>query len=148
MSNLQAAVGVAQLECLDAFIERKHTMGQYYTEQFSDIEEIQLPIAKMPYAENIYWVYGIVLKNNKINGRELMQKLHAEGIGSRAFFYPMHLQPVLQKMGLFLDEHYPVAEHLAQQGIYIPSGLALSRDEMALVSKKLKKVLTTVALPC
>lgn len=148
MSNLQAAVGVAQLERLEEFIERKWAMGQRYDELLSDISEIQLPLAKTAYARNIYWVYGIVLDDELMTGKELMQQLHEQGIGSRAFFYPMHQQPALLRMGLFNNERYPVAERLATQGIYIPSGLALNQDEMNRVSSALKRVLAKAGIKC
>ncbi|MCS5712315.1 aminotransferase class I/II-fold pyridoxal phosphate-dependent enzyme [Candidatus Berkiella aquae] len=148
MSNLQAAVGVAQLERMAEFIERKHAMGQRYDECLKEIEGIQRPLAATDYAKNIYWVYGIVLDDDLMNGKALMQALHAQGIGSRAFFYPMHQQPVLLKMGLFANESYPVAERLARQGIYIPSGLALTQDEITSVSDKLKKILAKASVTC
>lgn len=148
MSNLQAAVGVAQLERIDEFKQRKRAMGQFYDECLNDVTELQLPLAKTAYAQNIYWVYGIVLEESVMSGKELMQQLHAEGIGTRAFFYPMHQQPALQKMGLFAGETYPVAERLARQGIYVPSGLALTQDEMKIVSDKLKTVLAKAKVSC
>lgn len=148
MSNLQAAVGVAQLERLGEFIERKWAMGQCYDELLGNINEIQLPLAKTAYARNIYWVYGMVLNDDLMTGKELMQQLHEQGIGTRAFFYPMHQQPALLKMGLFNGESYPVAERLAKQGIYIPSGLALHHDEMIRVGTTLKKVLAKAGVQC
>lgn len=148
MSNLQAAVGVAQLERLEEFIERKWAMGQRYDELLGDISEIQLPLAKTAYARNIYWVYGIVLDDDLMTGKELMQQLHEQGIGTRAFFYPMHQQPALLRMGLFQGESYPVAERLAKQGIYIPSGLALNQEEMIRVGTTLKKVLAKAGSTC
>ncbi|HRE31752.1 MAG TPA: DegT/DnrJ/EryC1/StrS family aminotransferase, partial [Candidatus Berkiella sp.] len=148
MSNLQAAVGVAQLERMAEFIERKHVMGQRYDEALEGIDGIQRPLATTDYARNIYWVYGIVLDDDLMDGKTLMQALHAQGIGSRAFFYPMHQQPVLLKMGLFAEESYPIAERLARQGIYIPSGLALTQDEITTVSHKLKKILTKASVAC
>ena len=62
MSNLQAALGVAQLENLDDFVERKRRMGRRYSEMLSDISWLQLPLATTDYAKNIYWIYGLVLK--------------------------------------------------------------------------------------
>jgi len=66
---------------------------------------LQLPIPKMDYAENIYWVYGMVLKDEvPFDAEEVMQRLRQHQIGTRPFFWPMHEQPVFQKMGLFADE--------------------------------------------
>ena len=124
-TNLQAAVGLAQLERLEEFVERKRTMGSYYTEKLRKIEGVTLPVEKTEYAENIYWVYGLLLKEDMQADNPEVQKLLAEeGIGSRTFFWCIHEQPVYRNMGLFLDETYPNAEYLARKGFYIPSGLA------------------------
>jgi len=94
------------------------------------------------YAANIYWVYGLVLKDDILfEADEAMQRLSAVGIGSRPFFWPMHEQPVFKKMGLFRNEIYPVAERLARRGFYIPSGLALTDEQMERVAKELDKIM-------
>jgi perosamine synthetase len=140
MSNLQAAVGVAQLERLDEFLVLKREMGKHYNHYFADVKELQLPLANPPYAENLYWVYGIVLKSDR-KAIEVMTQLQQEGIGTRSFFYPMHLQPALRKLGLFDGESYPVAEALSEKGLYIPSGLGLTAIQMQIVAEKVKKVI-------
>lgn len=86
-TNLQAAVGLAQLERLDEFVERKREMGRYYTERLKDMEGIILPIKETLYAENIYWVYGILLgKDIEATNQQVQAMLAEEGIGSRTFF--------------------------------------------------------------
>jgi perosamine synthetase len=131
MTNMQAALGLAQLEQLDEFVKRKRRMGTIYTERLKDIRGIQLPKRATDYAENIYWVYGIVLNDEiPFDAAEAMKRLSTRRIGSRPFFFPMHEQPVFRKMGLFKDEKYPVAERLARRGFYIPSGLALTDEQM------------------
>lgn len=135
MSNIQAALGVAQLERLDEFVGRKREMGKRYTENFKLLTDVRLPVSTMTYAENIYWVFGLVIVNGKyLNAEQAMQKLAAVGIGTRPFFYPMHMQPVFNKMGLFLGERYPVAEYLAEKGFYIPSGIGLTVENIDQVS--------------
>jgi len=142
MTNLQAALGVAQLERLDEFVKIKRAMGKKYTELLKDFDKIQLPLNAMNYADNIYWVYGIVLKPSvKHNNDEVIKLLAEKGIGTRSFFWPMHEQPVFQKMGLFLNEKYPVSENIARRGLYIPSGLALTEEQMNEVVKVLKEVI-------
>lgn len=142
-TNLQAAVGLAQLERLDEFVERKRAMGKYYTEKLRDIEGIILPIEKTDYADNIYWVYGIVLgKSIQADNQKVVKMLAEEGIGTRTFFWCMHEQPVYNKSGLFLDESHPNAEYLARKGFYIPSGLALTREQMDIVAAGVKKVMS------
>ncbi|MGC1307611.1 MAG: DegT/DnrJ/EryC1/StrS family aminotransferase [Phormidesmis sp.] len=140
MSNLQAAVGVAQLERLDEFVVRKRRMGEYYTELLADIPGLQLPLSRTSYAQNIYWVYGIVLEEGvPFDAKELMRRLSLHGIGTRPFFWPMHQQPVFKRMGLFEGVSCPVAERLAQRGFYIPSGLALCKSQMKQVAIALKE---------
>ena len=142
MTNLQAALGLAQLEQLNKFVEKKRKMGALYNHLLKDIEGLQLPLEKTDFARNIYWVYGIVLKNEySFNAITVMKKLGKNGIGTRPFFYPLHLQPVLIKRGLFKGEEYPVAERISRRGFYIPSGLALNNSEIEKITKVLKKIL-------
>jgi perosamine synthetase len=142
MTNLQAALGLAQLERLDEFVARKRHMGRKYTELISGVPGIQLPLAQTEYAENIYWVYGMVLKDEvSFDAEEAMRRLHAERVGTRPFFWPMHEQPVFQELGLFAGETYPVAERLARRGFYVPSGLALTDSQMERVAEALYKVM-------
>ena len=145
MTNLQAAVGCAQLERIEETVKKKRKIGQLYNEMFRDVEVLQLPLVSTDYAENIYWVYGMVLTDDvPIDAEEMMKLLRAEGIGSRGFFWPMHEQPVFQKMGLFAGEHYPVAERLARRGFYVPSGLTITEDDQAYVAETVKKILREV----
>lgn len=141
-TNLQAAVGLAQLERLNEFVEKKREMGRYYTENLSDIKGLKLPIAHTEYADNIYWVYGIVLEKDVQSSNQEIQKLLAqEGIGSRTFFWCMHEQPVYVNRGFFINEQYPTGEYLARKGFYIPSGLALSKEQMKIVVSKVSKIM-------
>lgn len=142
MSNMQAALGVAQLERLDEFVARKRRMGQRYTELLADIPGLQLPIARTNYADNIYWVYGLVLQDEvPFDAAEVMRRLSQHKIGTRPFFWSMHEQPVWQKKGLFVGESCPVAERIARRGFYIPSGLGVSDEQMERVASTLHQVM-------
>jgi perosamine synthetase len=141
MTNLQAAVGVAQLERLDEFVARKRRMGAFYTTMFSALGDVQLPQARTASADNVYWVYGLVLGERHGDASSVMRALAARGIGCRPFFFPLHQQPVLRRMGWYIDEHHPVAERLYRQGFYIPSGLGLSDDDMRQVAETVLEVL-------
>ena len=141
MTNLQAALGLAQLQQWDRFLELKQNMGRTYTRLLKDIPGIQLPLEKTPYAQNGYWVYGLVLdESTGIDACEMMARLKEVNIGTRPFFWPMHQQPVFQKMSLFQNESCPVSERLARQGFYIPSGLGLTEDQMDYVARNLKRI--------
>lgn len=144
LTNMQAALGVAQLERLDEFTKRKQLMGQQYTELLSGIPGVQLPLARTEYANNIYWVYGLVLNQDLgISAETVMQKLQDRGVGCRPFFYPMHQQPVMKNMGYFEGQSFPVAEHMYKNGFYIPSGIALTEGQIQQVAKRVREVLGT-----
>ena len=136
MTNLQAALGLAQLERLDEFVQRKRRMGKKYTQGLRVLNEVQLPLEKTDYAENIYWVFGLVLDDSiGFDAEEAIKMLGEKGIGCRPFFCPMNQQPVLREMGFFINESYPVAERLYKQGFYIPSGTALNSEHINHVTK-------------
>lgn len=143
MTNLQAAIGLAQLERLDEFVERKRAMGRSYTEAFVPLQnKLQLPLEKTDFANNIYWVYGMVLNDAvPFDAVEVMRRLGQRKIGTRPFFWPMHEQPVFQKMGLFAGESYPVAERIARRGFYVPSGMALTPEQIDYVAAAIPSVL-------
>jgi len=142
-TNLQAAVGLAQLEKLNIFIKKKRNIGKIYNNHLSKINSFYTPLKKKSYAENIYWVYGLVLKKKcKISLESFMNKLKKEGIETRNFFWPLHKQPILKKMGLFKNVKLPVSEYLGKNGFYIPAGLALNNKQQTFVIDKLKKILS------
>ena len=141
MTNLQAAIGVAQLERWDEFLARKKAIGAKYTNLLSDVKHIQLPVAKTPHSENVYWVYGIVLTNG-LTGNQFSELLAKEGVATRSFFCPIHLQPALLKTGLFTSETYPHAEHLWACGLYLPSGVGITDEEIEQVCSSVKQLLS------
>jgi perosamine synthetase len=139
MTNLQAALGLAQLENMDKHIARKREIGDLYNNFLNEIDsKVQLPLKKASYADNIYWVYALVMDSEEIC-EELNAYLATQKIGTRPFFWCMHEQPVFQKMGLFKNESYPVAEKIARNGLYVPSGLGLKNEEVEIVAKHLIK---------
>jgi len=142
MTNLQAALGLAQLERLPEFVEKKRSMGRLYTELLAGVAGLELPVLSTDYAESIFWVYGLVLGADvPFEADEMMRRLDAQRIGTRPFFWCMHEQPVFGKEGLFAGETYPVAERIARRGFYVPSGLALRRSDIERVAGAVKQVL-------
>jgi perosamine synthetase len=143
MTNLQAAVGLAQLERLDEFVARKRHIFARYMDLLADVNGIQLPRARTDYAENISWVFGVVLDDDiPFDAVEAMSRLSQLGVGSRPFFWPMHEQPVFRAMGLFSAESHPVAERIARRGLYLPSGLALTDNQMTRVAAAVRQILS------
>jgi len=142
MTNLQAAVGVAQLERLDEFVAKKRAMGKLYTHFLKELDQLILPVPATEYAENIYWVFGVLLNpETGLNAELVMRKLADRKIATRPFFWNMHEQPILNEMGLFIGETYPVAENMARMGFYLPSGMAITEKQIETVAEKVKEIL-------
>ena len=142
LTNLQAALGVAQLERMDQIVARKRSMGQTYNRLLKDIDSLKLP-AEEPWAKNVYWMYGVVLSDEAgMDASALAQGLKERGVETRPFFLGMHEQPVFQKRGLFIAENYPVTERLARRGLYLPSGLALTEEQLKNVCQAVHEVLS------
>lgn len=142
LTNLQAALGLAQLERMDQIVAKKRWMGQEYTKRLQDVPGLQLP-AEESWARSVYWMYGVVLSEDAgMDASQFAQKLAERGIQTRPFFLGMHEQPVFHKCDLFIDEHYSVAEQLARQGLYLPSGLALTEEQLVQVCDAVHEVLS------
>ena len=136
MTNLQAALGIAQLEKIDTHILKKREIGNASQNGLKDVEGFQLPLPRTNYAENIYWVFGLIAENQELC-EQTVRKLNEHQIGTRPFFWCMHEQPVFKKLGLFNEESYPVAERMARNGFYLPSGIGLELVELSEVINNL-----------
>lgn len=144
MTNLQAALGLGQLERLDQHLRRKREIGALYAQALGHLETLQLPQPETSFSSNLYWVFGIVLHSGlPVDAAAVMRLLAEQHIGSRPFFFPIHQQPVFERMGLFQGVSLPVAERLARRGLYLPSGLALSNEQIARVAAVLHAILAT-----
>ncbi len=142
LTNLQAALGVAQLERFNEIIARKRWMGQEYSRRLNGIKNLQLPVQES-WARNVYWMYGVVLSEEfGMDAAVFAQRLKQRGIETRPFFLGLHEQPALHQQNLFLGERYPVAERIARQGLYLPSGLALNAEQMDRVCDAVHDVLS------
>lgn len=140
-TNLQAALGLAQLERIDEIVEKKHWIGVEYTKRLNNLENIKLQV-NQKWARTNYWMFGLLVdEESGFTGESLSKKLLEYGIDTRAFFIGMHNQPVFNKMNLFINEDYPVSDYLSMQGLYLPSGLALIGDQLNYVCEKLENIL-------
>ncbi|MGH3008126.1 MAG: DegT/DnrJ/EryC1/StrS family aminotransferase [Gaiellaceae bacterium] len=141
LTNLQAALGVAQLERIGEIVARKREVAAMYTAGLAAIEGLQLP-SEAPWARSVFWMYGLVVDEaTGLDAVELAARLRERGVDTRPFFLGMHEQPALHELGLFRDETYPVAERLARQGLYLPSGLALTDEQVERVCGALREAL-------
>jgi len=141
MTNMQAAIGCAQLEKIDYFIERKLEMAARYNEGLRDLP-LQIPHVE-PWARTSVWMYAIVLDDSvSFDAPEFVGRLMDFDVQSRPFFLGMHEQPVYRKMGYFMDQALPVTEHIARRGLYLPSGQAITDDQIETVIKAVRKTLS------
>ena len=141
MTNLQAALGVAQLERIDEVVEFKREMGQYYISKLKEIKGIKTQIEKN-WAKQVYWMYCIELDPSLgIDAKYVMNKLREKKIGNRPFFRGMHDQPVFNNMGLFVGEKYPVTDNAYKYGLYLPSGMTITKEQIDTVVTELKSII-------
>ena len=130
MTNIQAAIGLAQFEKIDELVERRRSNAALYNSILGDVRWIRLPPQK-EWAKNVYWMYSIMVDDEFGTTRDdLLKHLADKGIETRAFFIPMHQQPVFAQMGMFKGESYPVAEELGIKGLYLPSGSGLTTEQI------------------
>jgi perosamine synthetase len=140
MTNLQAAIGKAQVDKIDKIIDKKRYIAKRYSDGLSSVKGITLPV-EMDWAKNVYWMYSILVEGEfGISRDELIEKLKEREIETRTFFIPMNLQPVFKKMGLFEGERCPIAKELSQKGLYLPSGIGLKEEEIDYVIKTIKEI--------
>ena len=143
MTNIQAAIGLAQLERAEELINCRINNARYYSSKLNKIEGITLP-PEMPWAKNVYWMYSIMIGENfGISKDGVMAKLKELGIETRSFFMPMHMQPLFVN-NKHHDERYPdclgkfpCSEELYRKGLYLPSTSDITKAEMEEVIEKL-----------
>lgn len=141
LPNLQAAIGCAQVEKIEEIIRKKRSIAAYYAKKLKNVGEIQLPVEK-PYARSVYWMYHIVLKGKTAKQRQtIMKKLKSKGIETREGFIPYNLQKIFIERGLTKKEECPVANSVAYNSFYLPTGPVLSEEEMDYVTANLKDAL-------
>jgi perosamine synthetase len=141
MTNMQAALGVNQVRRIESIVDRKRMIASDYSERLNDIQGIQLPI-EQDWAKSVFWVYSILLDDNRdLDAVEFAAALRQRDIETRPFFLGMHEQPVFHDMGMFAGEHYPVTERIARKGLYVPSGMAITTDQIDVVCDAIRAVL-------
>jgi perosamine synthetase len=131
MTNLQAALGVAQMEKIESILKRKKDIADEYSLGLKNIPGITLPPCQS-WAENVYWLYSIIIDKHKfgLNRDELLDYLKKEGVETRPFFIPCHKQPCYD-----LNLNLPVANFLSENGLSLPSSPQLTRDDIFKIVK-------------
>ena len=143
MTNVQAAIGLAQLEEIDRFITIKRKMAEAYRKGLGRVDGLTLP-TEMPWAPSVYWMYAVVVEDEFGLSRDgLMAALRENGVDTRSFFIPVHEQPVFAGDASSEASDFPVSIELSRKGFYLPSGLALTKAQIGGVCRAVLKIRTT-----
>jgi perosamine synthetase len=144
MTNLQAAIGLAQMERIEDFQSYRQQVVQHYNEHLQEIDGITLP-PQSEWAKNIYWLYSIVLDEQRlgIHRDGMAAKLADYGIETRPFFYPLHIQPPYES---FAIGDYPVTQKLATGGLSLPTANGIRLEDVDKVCEVIKKVVRDARL--
>ena len=135
MTNIQAAIGCAQLEQAESILQRRKVIAAAYESGLADLPGLVRPPAE-PWAENVYWMYSVLVERAFGRDRDTVREgLRGRGVDSRPFFVPLHEQPPYREDGPF-----PVATRLSRTGINLPSGTGLTTEEIATVCRALHEL--------
>ena len=137
MTNLQAAIGVAQIDRVEDIIKRKREIAILYSNEFESIPGIKTH-PEMPWAKNVFWLYSILIDEKKYGYTrdDLTTYLSGYGIETRKFFYPLSIMPIYRK---YVTHEYPTSFYLSKHGINLPSGPKISDNELISVIELIKK---------
>jgi perosamine synthetase len=137
LTNMQAAVGLAQFERINEFIEMRRKNALLYKELLKHMSGLELHVEK-EWAKNVYWMFSLLIEDGfRLKRDELIDELAKKGIETRPFFIPMHKQPVFRNMHLFKGENYPVAEELSKKGLHLPSSSSLRKEQIKYICESL-----------
>jgi perosamine synthetase len=140
MTNLQAAVGIAQLERIAETIALRRTLATCYKQRMADVPGVRFQ-AEPPYAKPVHWMYAIQLDEELgVDAESMMRQLKDQGIGTRPFFLGLHAQPVLREHGYVAEEKFPYTDQAYKQGLYLPSGLTLTRSKIDVVCDAVRDI--------
>ncbi len=136
MTNMQAAIGLAQLKKIERFVKMKRENARLYSLYLQELKDVTLP-PEMDWAKNVYWMYTILVESERASRDKLMIELKANGIDTKPLFYPIHIMPPYKREGL----NFPVAESISKKGVSLPSGVKLKQKDIKLICEVIKNYL-------
>jgi len=139
-TNMQAALGLSQLKRIKNIVKTKKKIGNYYYKHLKDNKKILVQPPTQNKQKNIYWVFGVLIKDNNFKKKAVIKKLLKKGIQCRDFFWPMHKQKVFIKNKIFKKNKFPTADLLSKNGFYIPSGINITKKQMKYVADSINGV--------
>jgi perosamine synthetase len=141
LTNMQAALGLSQLDRINSIVKKKISIGRSYYSYLKNNKNVYIQKPSLNNIKNVYWVVGVLIKNKKILATKIRSKLKKLGIETRAFFWPMHKQQILKKMGIKFRYKFSNSEYLSKFGFYLPSGLGITNEQIKFVSTSLNKII-------
>lgn len=141
MTNVAAAIGLAQLEKVNWHVTRRREIATQYARCLGDVPGVRFQ-AEKPWARNVYWMTSVVLDEQWPDRDLVMEKLADAGIETRPFFYPMHTLPIYCKSAR--GQGYPISEKVAARGINLPSSAKLTEEDVGYICDQLIRILQTI----
>lgn len=141
LSNIQAAMGVAQMEKLDEYIAAKRRIAGTYTVALQNVRDIA-PMREAPWAFSTYWLYTVFVDSRRLglDSREIHRRLAEWGIQTRFLWRPVHLNKPYEALNYL--QKYPVAEHLYRECLSLPSSVGLTEESQNFVLKALELIIS------
>lgn len=139
MTNIEAAIGLAQLERIDWHLARRREIAEAYGNRLAGCSLLTLP-PNREWARSVFWLYSVVLdKRCRLTRDEVMAELAEAGIETRPFFYPLHGLPMFA--GSDGHQDFQVAEHLASRGLNLPTYAALTGGDIDYIVTNLLRII-------
>ena len=138
MTNIEAAIGLAQLENIEELIQSRQQVAAWYMEELKDEFEQGLISFQVttPKAKTVWWMFSILLEQDcRVKRDHLMELLHVDGIETRPLFYPMHMMPAFEDT----NADCPVSEDIALRGMNLPTHALLKREDIQYICDKIKR---------
>ena len=140
MTNMQAAIGLAQLEKIENFVDKRRKNAKTYNRLLKNVEGLTLPVERAD-VKNVYWMYSLLVGKDFGMSRDvLMKKLREKGVETRTFFISLHNQPVFKELGFDSKDKFPVSDRISKEGLYLPSGSGLKKSEIQYVCEQIKNI--------
>jgi len=145
LSNTQAAIGVAQVEKIDDYIDMRRHNNLLYKTFLKDVKGINFQ-PENEGCKNIYWMNAAMIdpKEFGVSRDVLLDKLEDYGVQTRKFFIPMHKQPCLENYKAQNGENFPVSDYLSENGFYLPSSTNISKNDIEYICESIKNIKTSI----
>ena len=141
MTNVAAAIGLAQLEKVGWHLERRREVASWYREELRALPGVTWQIGREG-TNPVWWMFTVVLDDDLEDRDGIMRDLKERGIETRPVFYPLHTLPPYETVSQ--GRSFPMAEHISRRGINLPTWAGLTREDVRYVSGSLRRCLREI----